>query len=260
VKLVCYALKPDPPAIRAAPPTRSWMDRIKDNHAYRCLPLNIANSHGWEILCPRPFSATWNGGILPRDIELAALDGGGDLSQVVVTHFAYGIITFHLWYLFRTEPGWDLFATGSTNSPKDGIAPLSGVIETDWLPYPFTMNWQMTRPGMVHFEKDEPICMVFPVPHGALQEVEPEIVALDSAPELKQQTMEWKERRDDFMRKLHTLDPKTMKDAWQRYYFLGKMPDGSSPAQHLPKLRLATPVDKREASAPAKPAGENKPK
>jgi hypothetical protein len=43
------------------------------------------------------------------------------------------------------------------NSPKDGIAPLTGVIETDWLPYPFTMNWQMTRPGSVRFDKDEAV-------------------------------------------------------------------------------------------------------
>jgi len=28
-----------------------------------------------------------------------------------------------------------------------------GVIETDWLPDPFTMNWQMTRPGTVRFRE-----------------------------------------------------------------------------------------------------------
>jgi len=27
------------------------------------------------------------------------------------------------------------------------------VIETDWLPDPFTMNWQMTRPGTVRFRE-----------------------------------------------------------------------------------------------------------
>jgi hypothetical protein len=38
MKLTCYALKPDPPSLRAAPITRTWMDQIRDNHAYRCLP------------------------------------------------------------------------------------------------------------------------------------------------------------------------------------------------------------------------------
>jgi hypothetical protein len=245
MKLSCYALKADPPPIRAAPTTRAWMDRIRDNHAYRCLPLNIANSHGWEILSPCAFEVTWTGGVPALATTVKALDGYPDLAQFAVSHFAYGIVTFHLGYLFRTERGWDLFASGSLNNPKDGIAPLTGVIEADWLPYPFTMNWQMTRPGTVRFDKDEPVCMIFPVPHGALQDVEPEIVELDSAPEVKQQTMEWKERRDEFMKKLTAREPQAMKNAWQRYYFLGRMPDGTSPAQHLSKLRVPTPVDRR---------------
>jgi Family of unknown function (DUF6065) len=258
MKLRCYALKPNPPTIRAAPTTRAWMDRIPEHHAYRCLPLNIANSHGWEILSPCAFSVTWRGGIHARDVTVTALDGFPDIAQVALTHFAFGIVTFHLWYLFRTEPGWDLFASGSLNTVKDGIAPLSGVIETDWLPYPFTMNWQMTRPGTVRFDKDEPLCMIFPVPHGVLQTVEPEIFSLDDEPELKAQTMAWKERRDDFMNKLNAKDAATLKEGWQRYYFIGKMPDGSTPAQHLHKLRLAAPVDKRKPRGgkvpPAAPA------
>jgi len=32
--------------LRAAPPSRDWMDRIPERHAYRCLPLAIANAHG----------------------------------------------------------------------------------------------------------------------------------------------------------------------------------------------------------------------
>ena len=254
MKLTCYALRGDPPQLRAAPTTRTWMDRIKDNHAYRCLPLNIANSHGWEILSPCSFELSWSGGIPAAALSAKALDDYPHLEQFAVSHFAYGIVTFHLGYLFRTEPGWDLFASGSLNSPKDGIAPLTGVIEADWLPYPFTMNWQMTRPGSVRFERDEPVCMIFPVPHGALQNVRPEIVDLDSAPEVRQQTMEWKERRDEFMQKLVAREPQVMKNAWQRYYFLGRMPDGSSPARHLSKLRVPEPLDlrRRPASDPPK--------
>ena len=258
MKLICYALRPDPPTLRPAPTTRAWMDSVNDNHAYRCLPLNIANSHGWEVLSPCVFEVSWTGGVSAKAITLKARDGFAHLSQFVVSHFAYGIFTFHLGYLFRTDPGWDLFASGPLNSPKDGVAPLTGVIETDWLPYPFTMNWQMTRAGTVRFDKDEPVCTIFPVPHGALQAIVPEIIDLDSAPELKQQTMDWKQRRDEFMHKFNARDEQTLKDGWQRYYFLGKMPDGSSPAQHLSKLRLAAPVDRRDPAAAHKPAAKDR--
>ena len=38
------------------------------------------------------------------------------------------------------------------------MQPLVGLIETDWLPFPFTMNWVFTRPGRVRLEKGEPFC------------------------------------------------------------------------------------------------------
>ena len=252
MKLTCFALAPEPLPLRPAPATRAWMDAIPDRHAYRCLPLSIANAHGWEIGAPCTFEATWNGWPKASDIKLKALDGYSNLASVVVSHFAFGIVTFHLTYLFRTEPGWDLFATGPLNRAKDGIAPLSGVIETDWLHYSFTMNWQMTRSRTVRFEKGEPICQIFPVPHGVLERVEPEIRNLADDPELQAQTLAWKARRDEFMQRFRAHDPATLKEAWQRFYFLGKNPDGSeTEASHVNKLRLAAAVDKRGGDTPA---------
>jgi Family of unknown function (DUF6065) len=94
-----------------------------------------------------------------------------------VSHFGHGILTFHIPCLFRTEPGIDLLVQGPVNRPKDAIAPLSGIVETDWAPYTFTMNWQFTRPGIaVRFEKGEPFCHVWPLQRGALQTVEPEVI------------------------------------------------------------------------------------
>jgi hypothetical protein len=62
--------------------------------------------------------------------------------------------------------------------------------------------------GTVRFEKEEPVCMISPVPHGTLQDIVPEIIDLDSEPEVKQQTMDWKERCDEFMRKLNATTRK----------------------------------------------------
>ena len=70
------------------------------------------------------------------------------------------MLTFHPGYLFRTPPGWSMWAMGPPNHIKDGIQPLAGLVETDWLPFPFTMNWIFTRPGTVRFEKGEPFCFI----------------------------------------------------------------------------------------------------
>ncbi|HVO87979.1 MAG TPA: DUF6065 family protein [Casimicrobiaceae bacterium] len=245
MKLICYALDPDAPQIRPSPATRPWMDAIRDNHAYRCLPLNIANGHGWEILAPFGFSATWSGNSEPRALVLRSDDDGATPPvHRVSSHFGYGIITFHLQYLFRTEAGWDLVASGPWNRPKDGVSPLTGVIETDWLPYPFTMNWQMTRPGRVRFERGEPICFIFPSERGKLEATEPEIVAVQDHPDVDAKLREWQARRADLMREL-AQSPRELKDAWLRYYFVGQMPDGTAIPEHRTRLKLAVPVDRR---------------
>jgi len=56
-KLVAYRIDGHSVQIRPAPLEREWMDSSDQRFAYRCLPLNIANAHGWELLCPSGFSA-----------------------------------------------------------------------------------------------------------------------------------------------------------------------------------------------------------
>ena len=57
------------PYIRPAPTSRAWMDATSA-FAYRCLPLTIANAHGWELLSPAGLSAIWNGGKGLDDVVL----------------------------------------------------------------------------------------------------------------------------------------------------------------------------------------------
>jgi Family of unknown function (DUF6065) len=160
-KLIAYVPDGHNVRIRPAPLEREWMDTTHQRFGYRCLPLNIANAHGWELLCPSGFSARWDG-ILHKE----ALHVKPDLwtEAPAVSHFGHGVLTFHVPCLFRTDPGFDLFVTGPINRPKDAIAPLTGVVETDWSAYGFTMNWLFTRANTkVRFERGEPYCHIFPV-------------------------------------------------------------------------------------------------
>ena len=73
MKLVCHPTGHAAPEIRPAPLERDWMNATPDRFAYRCLPLNIANAHGWELLCPAAFSAIWDGGPHPGAVRI--IDG-----------------------------------------------------------------------------------------------------------------------------------------------------------------------------------------
>ena len=241
-----YALGATPPALRPALPTRAWIDATPDRHAYRCLPLAIANAHGWQVEAPCTFDVHWNGGDLARDLTVNAAEPFPGFGDFATSHFASGVVTFHVGYLVRTDAGWHTVAGGPFNSPKDGIVPLTGVIETDWLPYTFTMNWRMTRPGTVRFERGEAICSIFPVKAHALDKTRAEIRDIRDDPQLRNEMDAWARKRAEFMAKFEARDPATLKAAWQRFYFKGEYPDGQAAERpHSTKLRVEAPVDRR---------------
>lgn len=127
--------------------------------------------------------------------------------------------------------------------PKDGIYALSGLVETDWLPFPFTMNWKMTRPGKVVFEKGESFCFFTLNQHHKLEDITPKIRNIDSDPALKKDYELWTTSRTDFLKNLADKDPDTMKEGWQRHYMQGKSPDGEDGSDdHTTKRRLKFPV------------------
>jgi hypothetical protein len=241
--LECFPIINRPPEIVPGRPNRDWMDVFAERHPYRCLPLAMANTSGWEILCPIGFSAEWNGGPHQSDIVLKPDHPFPGFEDFVVSHFTRGVLTFHPGYLFRTPIKWSMMVQGPPNFIKDGIQPLAGLVETDWLPFPFTMNWMFTRPGKVRFEKGDPFCFITLMQDKMLETVEPVIRSLQSEPVVLGQYEAWTRQRTDFNSRLFKRDPAALKEAWQRYYFKGELPDDLGPisGEHVNKRRLAAP-------------------
>lgn len=238
MKLEAMVIHPDDFRIRPAERSRQWMDDTNQQFAYRCLPLIMANSHGWEILAPHDVVAHWNG---KEHLDAITVKQG----HCALSHFGHGILTFHVSALFRTEPGYDLMVSGPINRPKDGIQGLTALIETDWSPYTFTMNWVFTRPGNIRFDEGEPICHIFPVPRGMLEKFEPTTTGLAGTPE-EQDYLQWSETRNDFNRRLTEKDPETTRIGWQKLYYRGLMPCGrSTEAGHATRHRIK-PFKERE--------------
>jgi hypothetical protein len=235
MRLIAYTVTEPAPVLRPAPHERDWMDATREKYAYRCLPLAAANAHGWEILCPFDFAATWSGGDAIGDI---VIDGPSELEGRLHTHFGHGILTFDVGHVFRTEPDINLWVTGPANQPKDGIAPLSGLIEADWIPYTFTMNWIFTCPGEVHFVRDEPFCFFFPVGRGVVDDTEPEIRSLYDDPDFVRNYTLWRESRTEFLVDLKVPGSAAREEKWQRTYFRGLRPDGTQgAANHQTRIR-----------------------
>jgi hypothetical protein len=240
-RLICYQLSENAPRLVPARSDRAWMDATRQRYAYRCLPLTIANSMGWELLCPFSVTVGWNGGNELEDIKVTS-DDSDAVEGFAQSHFGHGVLTFQTQFLFRTEPGMALWVRGSPNQPKDGIAPLDGIVETDWLSFTFTMNWMFTRPGFVRFERDEPFCFITPIAYRALDEVTPEVVPVEADPKVKAELDAYGALRDEFNRKLAEGDTETVKAGWQKWYMRGHEPTGRpGNPDHVSKLRLNEP-------------------
>jgi len=237
IRLTAHTLGEDPPRLRPAQARRDWMDATPQGFANRCLPLTIANAHGWEVVGGAGFEAWWNGGPGTADITIRHDDPARPGRPAPVSHFGSGILTFHVDILFRTDPGVNLWVSGPVNAAKDGIAPLTGVVETDWSPATFTMNWRFTRPRHpVRFVPGEPVCALFPLPRDLIARVEPVLRPLSADPALESAYADWHRSRSAFNDGLRQPGSPARAQGWQREYHRGRI--GPAEAEdHLTRLR-----------------------
>ena len=102
------------------------MEATDQRFANRCLPLLIANQAGWFLIGRHTVRVRWTGGRSPSSLTIEVLSGDGPCPAI--SHFGHGIVTWHVPYLFRTPPGYNLVVRGPANWPRDGIA-------APWQPY-----------------------------------------------------------------------------------------------------------------------------
>lgn len=223
---------------------REWMDKTPERFAYRCLPLTMANTLGWTIRTKFPFMVYWDGTDHLNGITVAFPDSDSTdiphLKKRIGSHFGSGIITFNVPWHFRTSRGHNLLVTGPFNQYKHGISPLTGVVETDWLPFTFTMNWKFTEAmQMIRFDAGDVICQFFPYPRGYPEKFTALSDQLASNSGIFSEYKKWGNSRNEFNKRLK--DPHdsgvTLKD-WQKNYFRGEHKDGTKFEDHQTKFSV----------------------
>lgn len=249
-KLIAYRL---PEAskyytLRPANPDRYWMDVSTGGWANRCLPLRIANQNGWEILNPATFLVEWKD---KPGLDSIKIEFQSEYREDPQSMFGFGTITWTIPYLFVTPPGWNLIVRGPANFWRDGAAALDAVVETDWLPFTFTMSWKITRPfKKVKFEAGDPICQILPVRRHDVEMFQPEVRNLESNSELHQQYETWLKRRQQAA-SYGTQGELAVKHQGQ--YIRGEKVDGTSFPEHQTKLHVR-PFEEMEPAPSVAPA------
>lgn len=243
-QLTAYLLVEEPLEIVSGDQRRDWMDALPDRFAYRCLPLLIANQAGWDLLCPTGFSVRWDGKEGLDAIKFKWDDGP---HEAVASHFGNGVLTFIPGYLFRTTKDHNMWVKGVPNMPKDGVVPLEGIVETDWAPFSFTMNWKITRPKhWVRFEKGEPIARLVPFPRHYLESHLPRTAPIASDNRTYNQYNQWRESRSQFIADLNAHEEEAVEAGWQRTYIRGQNMQGIRMQDHQTKLQLKEFIPSRD--------------
>ncbi len=221
---------------------RDWM-KGEGSFANRCLPMVLANQAGWLLLNTHRFTAVWDGGNAREAVWIEYEGGITPQNPPAIAHFGLGVLTWNVPYLFRTQEGYNLLVRGPANMPKDAIAPLEGLVETDWSVATFTMNWKFTRANEpVMFDVDEPFCMVVPQRRGELESFRPALRNLDTNEELRRAMKEWAESRHEqqvlkFMAE-HGRGSASDLNSWQKDYYKGRTVAGKPAPEHQRALQL----------------------
>ena len=139
---------------------RNWTNAVKGSSL--CVPLFIANQWGWWLLNTEKFTVTnYDGNIVVEPTVYYA-----------TSHFGYGVMSVLVPYMFRTQPGWNIWMRGPVNYFKSGIHPFEGIVEADWHPGSALMNWYVEDGARVTFEEGEPLAQILPIKRN-IQEFEP---------------------------------------------------------------------------------------
>jgi Family of unknown function (DUF6065) len=241
-ELIAYRI-PSPFSMKlvAAPGSRDWVKSTQRQFAARCLPMHIANQAGWLILTGHSFRAQWLGGAAPEQV---VVEQDSQEPCPAKAHFGEGILTVICPFLFRTPSGVSLLFRGPSNRPKDGIAALEAIVETDWAVAAASINWRFTRPGIwVEFEQDEPIAMVVPQRLDLLEDMKPRVAELADDPDAERGFRAWNDGCRRFNARLRQRDPEAERIGWLKYYARGTAPhmapdDQSKAEGHRGNLQL----------------------
>ncbi len=234
---------------------RDWMIP----HAYHCLPMTLANQSGWFLLLPHEITAVWDGSDSEKGLTISFPDGKTPDFVMAKSHFGQGIVSFGVPFLFRTSPGYDLVIKGPSNYILPNAQALEGLIEADWSPMSFTMNWKLHSPGIpVTFRAGEPYCMIHPQRRGDIESTRPEIRRLEEDPALKEEFLAFLQKRNfnrahnKFRQIEREKKAQTRLQAYDRDYFLGRKVTDPKPIEgHRLRLNLKpfrdlrTPSEKR---------------
>ena len=208
VDIQLYLIEPEKLQLGIEAPIRyrSWFNP----HSYRCTPLAIANTMGWDLTLPIDVRVSWDGGFDPDNVKI--LEGG----ELVGSNFGIGTFTFDgmCGQSWLTPPGWSMQWGPIPNGDDIGVQAMTAIAETEWLKYPVFPTIKITHPGEFFLPKGTRIIRIQPV---QIEPVAEGTITVRNEPDDRIPVRaEWTEDRDRQLR-----EPEAVRRQWIKRYFNG---------------------------------------
>lgn len=175
-------------------------DKLRANFTpshYLCLPLTAANTLGWTLYNPFPFTVTWIGGSEKEGVVVEC-----DRNDWARSWFGHATFSVDVGFLVETSPGIDLLVRPVPNHWKLPVMPFDGIVETDWLQGSFTINFRLMMPMMkARYAVGEPLVQFVPYPRQFIEDFDTEIIT--DGEKYKQRLSnyrEWAEKRHELLK------------------------------------------------------------
>jgi len=138
--------------------TRDWFL----NHTYKCLPVTTANAFGWDVVLSDTLEFEWDGGDRPENLKLHKGD------KIAESHFGMGTLTITLRHMFETPEGVHLMVMPIPNADDVVLEPMTAIVETDWIDYPFWVTCRVAKTGKHVVPAGTRIARIMPMSLGVM--------------------------------------------------------------------------------------------
>jgi hypothetical protein len=164
-----YKIGQYPANIKQTSMKRDWMDSTYDSHAYRCFPVSLANTIGYEISFPEDISFIWDGISDSTPDHVKIISG----HKYVGTGRSNATISFSTSLIFKTSSNITMMHMPVPNFFVDGAQAFTGLISTSFYEDPMPAAWKITRANeVITIKANQPVVTIVPIPLKQISSLE----------------------------------------------------------------------------------------
>lgn len=146
---------------------RDWMDSTWQAHAYRCFPVQLGNTIGYELSLPEDLTFTWNGIENESERNVQILNG----AKYAYTGRGHATISIKTGITFKTPENMSIMQMPVPNWFHKDFISFTTVISTSWYWQELPCAIRILTPHKeITIKKDEPFATLVPVSLSTMSE------------------------------------------------------------------------------------------